>query len=146
MRSQRTAMKSSSRSPQLEKARTQQQRPNVAKNKLKKNKKRSADVSHYQPTATAVGGWLYQPSKEDLQHYLLCPVSHSIVTRFCQSYSLNISCYILITIGLSHPLSSFLAWKTASHHHLSPGLSQQHPNQSPSFRSCSIPIHSLQSK
>ena len=31
-----TARKSSPRSPQLEKARTQQQRPNVAKNKLKK--------------------------------------------------------------------------------------------------------------
>ena len=34
MRSPRTAMKSSPRSPQLEKARTQQQTPNAAKNKL----------------------------------------------------------------------------------------------------------------
>ena len=36
MRSLRTAGKSSPRSPQLEKARAQQQRPNAAKNKLKK--------------------------------------------------------------------------------------------------------------
>ena len=35
MRSPRTAMNSSPRSPQLEKACTQQQRPNAAKNKLK---------------------------------------------------------------------------------------------------------------
>ena len=43
MRSPRTATKSSPRSPQLEKARVQQQRPNAAKNKnkLKKNKKHS---------------------------------------------------------------------------------------------------------
>ena len=35
MRSMRTAPKSSPRSPQLEKARAQQQRPNAAKNKVK---------------------------------------------------------------------------------------------------------------
>ena len=44
MRSLRTTTKSSRRSPQLEKARTQQQRPNAAKNKnkfiLKKKEKR----------------------------------------------------------------------------------------------------------
>ena len=33
-------MKSSPRSPKLEKARTQQRRPNAAKNKLKKEKKK----------------------------------------------------------------------------------------------------------
>ena len=39
MRSPHTAMKSSPRSPQLEKAHVQQQRPNIAKNKIKiKNK------------------------------------------------------------------------------------------------------------
>ena len=38
MRSPHTAMKSSPRSPQLEKARAQQQRPNTAKNKLKKER------------------------------------------------------------------------------------------------------------
>ena len=38
MRSPCTTMKNSPRSPQLEKARTQQRRPNAAKNKLKKKK------------------------------------------------------------------------------------------------------------
>ena len=38
MRSSHTAVKSSPRSPQLEKARAQQQRPNTAKNKNKLNK------------------------------------------------------------------------------------------------------------
>ena len=37
MRSLRTAMKSSPRSPQLEKAHAQQQRPNAAKKKKKKS-------------------------------------------------------------------------------------------------------------
>ena len=37
MRSLRTATKSSSHSPQLEKARVQQRRPNVAKKKKKKS-------------------------------------------------------------------------------------------------------------
>ena len=42
MRSPCTAMKSSPRSPQLEKAHMQQQRPNTAKNTLKKKKKKTS--------------------------------------------------------------------------------------------------------
>ena len=43
MRSPRTATKSGPSSPQLEKARTQQQRPNTAKNKLIKKKKKQKE-------------------------------------------------------------------------------------------------------
>ena len=43
MRSPHTAMKSSPRSPQPEKARAQQQRPNAAKNFKKKIKKKNND-------------------------------------------------------------------------------------------------------
>ena len=51
MRSPRTAMKSSPRSPQLEKACTQQQRPNAAKNKFKKKiKKETAGILHHPQT------------------------------------------------------------------------------------------------
>ena len=46
MRSPRTAPKSSPRSPQLEKARVQQQRPNAAKNKINKFKKRERDYDN----------------------------------------------------------------------------------------------------
>ena len=45
MRSPRTTTKSSPRSPQLEKARVQQQRPNAAKNKLINFLKKSAAFS-----------------------------------------------------------------------------------------------------
>ena len=48
MRSLRTAMKSSPRSPQLEKAHAQQQRPNAAKDKLINYKKKSLILILYQ--------------------------------------------------------------------------------------------------
>ena len=58
MRSPHTAMKSSPRLPQLEKARAQQQRPNAAKNKrIKKKKKKkkketlNADIWAFMPFA-----------------------------------------------------------------------------------------------
>ena len=56
MRSPSTARKSSPLSPQLEKARAQQRRPNAAKNKIKLRKKeKEEEISQTNPNAALYG-------------------------------------------------------------------------------------------
>ena len=69
MRSPRTAVKSSPRSLQLEKARAQQQRPNAAKNKINKfiKKKKSKWILGY----VKLQGAGRRSSREGSEYFLL---------------------------------------------------------------------------
>ena len=92
MRSPRTAMKSSPRSPQLEKACVQQRRPNTAKNKLKKKKKCCYyDYSHASgcEVVSHCGLICISLMSNDVEHLFMClsAIHKSLVKCLSKSFA-----------------------------------------------------------